>query len=128
MNIVLDKVKRLPSDAGVYMMKDAAGRIIYVGKAKNISKRLKQYLDISKLELTEMAYELTENPWCSQSDALFYGAVYNDDYTCDGIDKKHSKIIKIQNLLLIKEKKLNKEKKQEKEKKQNFNKQNACKN
>lgn len=43
MNIVLDKVKRLPNDAGVYVMKDRDENVIYVGKAKNLKKRVSQY-------------------------------------------------------------------------------------
>ena len=31
-----DKVRTFPQVAGVYLMKDAAGRVIYVGKAKNL--------------------------------------------------------------------------------------------
>jgi excinuclease ABC subunit C len=33
-----------PSASGVYLMKDAAGTILYVGKAKNLRKRLRSYL------------------------------------------------------------------------------------
>lgn len=43
MNIILDKVKRLPNDAGVYIMKDKDENVIYVGKAKNLKKRVSQY-------------------------------------------------------------------------------------
>lgn len=43
MNLILDKVKRLPNDAGVYIMKDKDENIIYVGKAKNLKKRVSQY-------------------------------------------------------------------------------------
>ena len=43
MNTILDKVKRLPNDAGVYIMKDKDENIIYVGKAKNLKKRVSQY-------------------------------------------------------------------------------------
>ncbi len=43
MNIILDKVKRLPTDAGVYIMKDKDENVIYVGKAKNLKKRVSQY-------------------------------------------------------------------------------------
>lgn len=43
MDIILDKVKRLPNDAGVYIMKDKDENIIYVGKAKNLKKRVSQY-------------------------------------------------------------------------------------
>jgi excinuclease ABC subunit C len=34
---------RLPTDPGVYVMKDAAGKVIYVGKAKNLRARVRQY-------------------------------------------------------------------------------------
>ncbi len=43
MDIVLDKVKRLPNDAGVYIMKDKDENVIYIGKAKNLKKRVSQY-------------------------------------------------------------------------------------
>lgn len=33
----------VPEDPGVYMMKDTQGKIIYVGKAKNLRKRLSSY-------------------------------------------------------------------------------------
>ena len=45
-----DLIENSPSAPGVYKMYDADGNLLYVGKAKNLSNRLKQYLDISKLE------------------------------------------------------------------------------
>jgi len=38
-----DKVRSFPQSAGVYLMKDAAGRVIYVGKAKNLRSRAGSY-------------------------------------------------------------------------------------
>ena len=35
---------RQPSAPGIYLMKDAAGTVLYVGKAKNLRKRLRSYL------------------------------------------------------------------------------------
>jgi len=38
-----EKVKTFPTGPGVYLMKDAAGRVIYVGKAKNLRARAGSY-------------------------------------------------------------------------------------
>jgi len=38
-----DKLSGAPNDPGVYLMKDAEGKVIYVGKAKNLKKRLSSY-------------------------------------------------------------------------------------
>jgi excinuclease ABC subunit C len=38
------KVRRLPHDPGVYMFKDKAGKVIYVGKAKDLIARVRNYL------------------------------------------------------------------------------------
>ncbi|MEI6101238.1 MAG: excinuclease ABC subunit UvrC [Eubacteriales bacterium] len=38
-----NKLKQLPDKSGVYLMKDAEGKIIYVGKAKVLKNRVKQY-------------------------------------------------------------------------------------
>ena len=37
------KLANLPSGPGVYQYKDSSGKVIYVGKAKNIKNRVKQY-------------------------------------------------------------------------------------
>lgn len=46
-----DLIANSPNAPGVYKMYDADGALLYVGKAKNLSNRLKQYVDTSKLEL-----------------------------------------------------------------------------
>lgn len=38
-----EKVKTFPQTPGVYLMKDQAGRVIYVGKAKNLRSRASSY-------------------------------------------------------------------------------------
>ncbi|HCJ01778.1 MAG TPA: excinuclease ABC subunit C [Clostridiales bacterium] len=41
------KLKELPLDSGVYMMRDISGAIIYVGKAKNLKNRVRSYFNAS---------------------------------------------------------------------------------
>lgn len=43
MSVIEDKLKLLPSNPGVYVMLDKNGQIIYVGKAKNLKNRVRQY-------------------------------------------------------------------------------------
>jgi excinuclease ABC subunit C len=38
-----EKLKALPADPGVYLMKDAQGRVIYVGKANSLRGRVRTY-------------------------------------------------------------------------------------
>src|SRR5678809_1058707 len=40
---VEEKLKEIPSSPGVYLHKDAAGKVIYVGKAKNLRSRVRSY-------------------------------------------------------------------------------------
>jgi excinuclease ABC subunit C len=39
------KLEALPSEPGVYLMKNAAGQVIYVGKATNLSRRVRSYFE-----------------------------------------------------------------------------------
>lgn len=43
-----EELKKLPDEPGVYIMKDKDGQIIYVGKAINLKKRVRQYFQSSK--------------------------------------------------------------------------------
>ncbi len=43
MVVIEDKIKLLPNASGVYVMLDGQGKIIYVGKAKNLKNRVRQY-------------------------------------------------------------------------------------
>ena len=39
--------KKIPSNPGIYLMKDKTGKIIYIGKAKNLKNRIKSYCSLN---------------------------------------------------------------------------------
>ena len=41
--IAADLIDRIPTEPGVYLMKDARGVVVYVGKAQNLRTRVRQY-------------------------------------------------------------------------------------
>lgn len=47
-DILKERVREFPTQAGVYLMKNAADKIIYVGKAKNLRNRVRSYFTDSK--------------------------------------------------------------------------------
>lgn len=47
MNVIREKLKLLPDDPGVYIMLDSDGTVIYVGKARNLKNRVRQYFHAS---------------------------------------------------------------------------------
>jgi len=46
-NLLEEKLRRLPDSPGVYLHKDAAGRVLYVGKASNLRNRVRSYFQTS---------------------------------------------------------------------------------
>lgn len=63
-SLITEQLKQLPTNPGVYLMKDVAGKIIYVGKASDLSNRVRSYfqspngLTPKTLELVAEANEL----------------------------------------------------------------------
>lgn len=45
---IAEKLKDLPTASGIYIHKNAAGKIIYIGKAKNLRSRVRQYFQSSR--------------------------------------------------------------------------------
>ncbi|MFT5102811.1 MAG: DNA polymerase-3 subunit epsilon [Candidatus Latescibacterota bacterium] len=70
---LLDLIAAAPSETGVYYMHKADGTIIYIGKSKDIKKRLTQHFTNDKrkakkmqLEVAAVTYELTGNDLVAQ--------------------------------------------------------------
>ncbi|MBR2683264.1 MAG: GIY-YIG nuclease family protein, partial [Atopobiaceae bacterium] len=42
-----EQVAQVPTEPGCYLWKDAQGTVIYVGKAKNLRARMRQYVTLS---------------------------------------------------------------------------------
>ena len=59
MDEIKEKIKRLPNNPGVYIMKDKNNNVIYVGKAKNLKKRVSQYF-LRKQEIMKVR-KMVEN-------------------------------------------------------------------
>ena len=47
-DLIEKKLKTLPDNPGVYLMKNSEGKIIYVGKAKILKNRVRQYFQKNK--------------------------------------------------------------------------------
>lgn len=95
------KVRALPDGPGVYLMKDRLGRIIYVGKAKNLKKRVSTYFQAGRERalrhqpkirtLIEMIADLEIIEVKSETEALLlegklikqWRPKYNTDFTDD---------------------------------------------
>lgn len=74
------KLKNLPKEPGVYFHKDAAGKIIYVGKAAKLNNRVRQYFQKSRgrdPKTEALVAEIVDTDWMvveSELEALFLEA------------------------------------------------------
>src|ERR1700739_3250157 len=75
-----EKVKQFPTGPGVYLMKDGQGRVIYVGKAKNLRNRAGHYFtkaareDKRTADLVQLIADVDFPPAESEVDALLLEA------------------------------------------------------
>ncbi len=80
MNSPSEKVKQFPPSPGVYLMKDAQGRVIYVGKAKNLRNRAGHYFtkaaaeDMRTCDLVKLIADIDYLTAESEVDALLLEA------------------------------------------------------
>src|SRR6266550_6974798 len=75
-----DKVKHFPAAPGVYLMKDSQGRVLYIGKAKNLRNRASHYFskaaaeDHRTADLVKLIADIDFIPADSEVDALLMEA------------------------------------------------------
>src|SRR5271163_905106 len=75
-----EKVKQFPTTPGVYLMKDAQGRLLYVGKAKNLRNRAGHYFtkaaaeDARTADLVKLIADIDFLPADTEVDALLLEA------------------------------------------------------
>jgi excinuclease ABC subunit C len=93
-------IRSLPQTSGVYLMKDRLGQVIYVGKAKNLKRRVSSYFQGSRRfihaqpkigAMVEMVREISIHQTRNEPEALLlegklikeYKPRYNTDFTDD---------------------------------------------
>ena len=77
---VKKKLKNIPKAPGIYMLKDSEGEVLYIGKAKDLSKRVASYFQEKsprtalKMSLMEHVKDLDYIVTTSEEEALIYEA------------------------------------------------------
>ncbi|MDP6686138.1 MAG: excinuclease ABC subunit UvrC, partial [Candidatus Omnitrophota bacterium] len=77
---IKQKLKKLPKSPGVYLMKDAKGVVLYIGKAKDLSKRVHSYFQENRpmtrrqMQMMENVRDLDYIITASEEEALIYEA------------------------------------------------------
>ncbi len=75
---VSEKLKGLPDRPGVYLFKDASGRVLYVGKAVSLRKRVSSYFQPGRplsAKLMQLVRQTADLEWIgtgSEAEALLY--------------------------------------------------------
>ncbi|MDQ1299244.1 MAG: excinuclease subunit [Campylobacterota bacterium] len=75
---MIEKIRSLPHCAGIYQYLDAKGRILYIGKAKNLSKRVKSYFNLTPQLSPKSTLSLRIQKMLSETDSLHYLVVENE--------------------------------------------------
>lgn len=102
-NKLKDKLAKVPDTPGVYLFKDAQGKIIYIGKAKSLKKRVASYfnrpLDTKTQVMVAKIADIEYRPALSESQAQITEAAlireYQPQYNIDLKDDKSFPLIRI---------------------------------
>jgi excinuclease ABC subunit C len=75
---MIEHIRSLPQQAGIYQYLDGAGRILYIGKAKNLSKRVKSYFNLTPTLSPKPTLSLRLQKMLSETVALHTIIVENE--------------------------------------------------
>ncbi len=75
---MIEKIRSLPHQAGIYQYLDHNGRILYIGKAKNLSKRVKSYFNLTPTLSPKSTLSLRIQKMLSETAGLHYIIVENE--------------------------------------------------
>ncbi|HLD23298.1 MAG TPA: excinuclease ABC subunit UvrC [Sulfuricurvum sp.] len=75
---MIAQIRNLPPQAGIYQYLDEKGRILYIGKAKNLSKRVKSYFNLTPNLSPKATLSLRIQKMLSETVALHYIIVENE--------------------------------------------------
>ncbi len=70
---ISEQLERVPTVPGVYMMRDAAGKIIYIGKAKVLRNRVRSYWHVSAQQIPKtrrMVAQVDKIDWITTNSEL----------------------------------------------------------
>ncbi|MDP1784187.1 MAG: excinuclease ABC subunit UvrC [Sulfuricurvum sp.] len=75
---MIEKIRSLPHCAGIYQYLDTKGRILYIGKAKNLSKRVKSYFNLTPQLSPKATLSLRIQKMLNETASLHYLVVENE--------------------------------------------------
>jgi excinuclease ABC subunit C len=75
---MIEMIRSLPHSAGIYQYLDAKGRILYIGKAKDLSKRVKSYFTLTPTLSPKSTLSLRIQKMLSETVSIHYIVVDNE--------------------------------------------------
>jgi excinuclease ABC subunit C len=90
-----EKVKQFPTTPGLYLMKDAQGRVIYIGKAKNLRSRASSYFQktaTSDRRICDWMAEVADIEFLSTDSEV--DALLTEARLVKDIQPKHNRVLK----------------------------------
>jgi len=75
---MINQIRSLPHQAGIYQYLDAKGKILYIGKAKNLAKRVKSYFNLTPVLSPKTTLSLRIRKMLNETVSLHYIIVENE--------------------------------------------------